>query len=35
VSETGAGGGLNTVEVRDLVNLDAAPHRYMHIKVTH
>jgi uncharacterized delta-60 repeat protein len=34
VSETGAGGGLNTVEVRDLVNLDAAPHRYMHIKVT-
>jgi len=22
-------------EVRDIVNLDAAPHRYMHIKVTH
>ena len=35
VSETGAGGGPNTVEVRDLVNLDAAPQRYMHIKVTH
>jgi hypothetical protein len=35
VSETAAGGGLNTVEVRDIVNLDAAPHRYMHIKVTH
>ena len=35
VSETGTGGGFNIVEVRDLVNIDAAPHRYMHIKVTH
>ena len=35
VSETGPVGGLNTVEVRDIVNLDAAPQRYMHIKVTH
>ena len=26
---------LNTVEVRDIVNLDAAPQRYMHIKATH
>ena len=35
VSETAVGGGLNTVEVRDIVNIADAPHRYMHIKVTH
>jgi hypothetical protein len=35
VSEMSAGGGLNSIEVRDLVNIDAAPRRYMHIKVTH
>ncbi len=34
VSETNASGGRKTVEVRDTVNLDAAPHRFMHIKVT-
>lgn len=35
VSETGAGGGLKTVEVRDNVNIDSGtPHRYMRVKVT-
>lgn len=34
VGEANAGGGLMTVEVRDTVNMSAAPYRFMHIKVT-
>ena len=35
VSETPAGGGLNTVEVRDIVNLADAPLRFMRIQMRH
>ena len=35
VSETDAAGGLKTVEVRDLMNAEAASRRFMHVRVTH
>jgi predicted secreted protein len=35
VSETNADGGLKSVEIRDTVNMSAAPHRFMRIEVTH
>jgi len=35
VSEINAAGNLKTVEIRDTINMSAAPHRFMRIEVTH